>query len=204
MLIRITRYWDDKVLYEVEATDLRSALQQAVSAHADLAGAVLRGAVLRGADLTGADLRDAVLRGADLRGADLRGADLRGADLRDADLRGADLTGADLTGADLRDADLRGADLRGAQNLRLPTGETWDEYLTETVPALLTAGGKSLESFSEHWQCHDWTNCPMAHAFDAPTMEDVPILLRPRAEQFIQFFDANQIPWPLPTKDAKA
>ena len=159
MLIRITRYWDDKVLYEVEATDLRSALQQAVSAHADLAGAVLRGAVLRGADLTGADLRD---------------------------------------------ADLRGADLRGAQNLRLPTGETWDEYLTETVPALLTAGGKSLESFSEHWQCHDWTNCPMAHAFDAPTMEDVPILLRPRAEQFIQFFDANQIPWPLPTKDAKA
>jgi hypothetical protein len=31
-------------------------------------------------------------------------------------------------------------------------------------------------------------------------VDGVPMLLRPRAEQFIQFFDAKQIPWPLPTK----
>src|SRR5258706_15022550 len=90
-------------------------------------------------------------------------------------------------------ANLRGANLGDAENLRLPTGETWDEYLTETVPALLTSGGKSLESFTEHWQCHDWTNCPIAHAFDAPDLSGVPMLLRPRAEQFIQLFDSKQI-----------
>ena len=128
------------------------------------------------------------------------GAHLTDANLRGADLRGADLRGADLTGADLRDANLRDANLTGAKDLRLPTGETWDEYLAVTVPALLTAGGKSLESFAAHWDCHDWNNCPMAHAFDVHEIGQVPILLRPRAEQFIQFFDAKQIPWPLPTK----
>lgn len=125
---------------------------------------------------------------------------IRAALMAGADLRGADLCGANLRGADLRDADLRDADLCGAENLRLPTGETWDEYLTVTVPALLTAGGQSLESFAEHWQCHTWDNCPMAHAFRGASLEDVPVLLRPRAEQFIQFFDANHIPWPLPTR----
>lgn len=67
------------------------------------------------------------------------------------------------------------------------------------MPALLTAGGKSLESFAEHWQCHTWNNCPVAHAFDTRDLSGVPPLLRPRAEQFIQFFDAGLIPWPLPT-----
>lgn len=43
----------------------------------------------------------------------------------------------------------------------------------------------------------------MAHAFDGHDITDVPLLLRPRAEQFIQFFDAGQIPWPLPIKEAK-
>jgi hypothetical protein len=27
------------------------------------------------------------------------------------------------------------------------------------------------------------------------SIDDVPILLRPRADQFIQLFDAKQIPW---------
>jgi len=135
------------------------------------------------------------LRGANLWGANLRGANLGGADLRDANLRDANLVRADL-----RDANLRGANLRGAKNVRLPTGETWDEYLTVTVPALLTAGGKSLESFGPSFTCHSWDNCPIAHAFDVHCVEDVPLLLRPRAEQFIQLFDAKQILWPLPTK----
>lgn len=39
----------------------------------------------------------------------------------------------------------------------------------------------------------------MAHAFDGHDVTAVPLLLRPRAEQFIQFFDAGLIPWPLPT-----
>ena len=84
---------------------------------------------------------------------------------------------------------------------RLPTWETWKEYLTVGVPALLKAGGKSLASFGEHWSCHDWTNCPMAHAFDTDNLDGVPLLLRPRADQFIQFFDAKLIPWPLSVKE---
>ena len=97
-------------------------------------------------------------------------------------------------------ADLSYANLSFADNLRLPTGETWQEYLTETVPALLTAGGKSLGDFAEAFQCHEWTNCPMAFAFGVHNLKNIPILYRPRAEQFIMFFDGKQIPWPLPTK----
>lgn len=42
----------------------------------------------------------------------------------------------------------------------------------------------------------------MAHAFGAHNLSGVPVLLRPRAEQFIQFFDAKLIPWPLPTRES--
>jgi len=178
-----------------EAEGQRADLQGANLQGADLRDAYLRDAYLRGADLQGADLRDAYLQGANLQGADLRDAYLRGADLRDAYLRDAYLQGADLQGANLQGANLRGADLRDAKNLRLPTGETWEQYLAETVPALLTAAGKSLESYKAAWECHSWDNCPMAHAFDVHTLEDVPLLLRPRAEQFVQLFDAKQIPW---------
>jgi hypothetical protein len=135
----------------------------------------------------------AVAKGADLSGANLRFANLSGADLSGANLSGADLSGANLSGANLRFANLSGANLRGAN---LPTGEVWEEYLAEVVPALLTAGGKPLASFTEYWKCHQWTNCPMAHAFDVHELTDVPALLRPRAEQFIQFFDARLIPLP--------
>ena len=133
-------------------------------------------------------------------GADLRYADLAGVNLTGAVLTGAFLTGVNLTGAVLRHAKLTGAVLMGAKNLRLPTGETWEDYLTETVPALLTAGGKELQSFRDHWQCHAWPNCPIAYAFYADELSQVPSLLRSRAIQFIQFFDADLIPWPLPTK----
>ena len=200
------------ILWEGEAGSIKEAVYAALRSGANLRGANLRGADLVGANLVGANLRganlgDANLRGANLRGANLRGADLVGANLRDADLRGANLRDANLRGANLGDANLRGANLRDAnlrdaKNLRLPTGETWAEYLTETVPALLTAGGKSLDSFAPHFACHTWDNCPMAHAFAAPDLSGVPLLLRPRAEQFIQFFDARQIPWPLPTKES--
>jgi hypothetical protein len=36
----------------------------------------------------------------------------------------------------------------------------------------------------------------MHEAFNAETLTDVPTLLRPRVEQFIQFFDAKLIPCP--------
>ena len=79
MLITIKRYWDGKILHEIESTDLRSAVVKLAATDAVLRGADLTDADLRGADLTGAVLTGAVLRGAVLTGADLTGADLRGA-----------------------------------------------------------------------------------------------------------------------------
>lgn len=109
----------------------------------------------------------------------------------------ADSIGALLNSAvrfRLRSANLEGADLRSATVI--DTGETWGQYLAETVPALLTSGGRPLSEVAtaEHWDCHSWCNCPMAAAFDAAGLDGVPILLRPRAEQFIRFFDAKLIP----------
>ncbi len=166
---------------------------------ADLSSADLRGADLRGADLRSADLRGAALRGADLSGADLRSADLSSAALRGADLRGADLSSADLRSADLRGAALSGADLSGAW---LSDGVRWDEYLSDLVPALLVAGGRTLAEVAtpEHWDCHSWNGdtvgCPMAVAFGARGLSDIPALYRGQAERFIQLFDARLIPLP--------
>ena len=163
---------------------------------ANLYGASLYGASLVGASLVGANLDGASLYGANLDGANLDGADLDGANLYGANLYGASLDGASLVGANLYGANLYGANLDGAT--RLTTGETWDEYLRETLPALLTAGGRALAEVAtaEHWDCHNWGNCPMHAAFGAADIGGVPILLRPRAEQFIKFFDSKLIPLP--------
>ena len=175
MLFEIKHRFSNEILFSIETDSWRLAVEAAVKSYADLSYA-------------------------DLSYADLSSANLSYADLSSADLRSADLSYADLSGANLSYANLRGANLKEAKNLVLPTGETWEQYLTETVPALLTAGGKPLESFGEHFQCHDWTNCPMAHAFGVHDLNAIPILFRPRADQFIQLYDAGQIPWPLPTK----
>lgn len=102
---------------------------------------------------------------------------------------------ANLMDANLMGAYLGGADLRGAT---MPGGETWAQYLADVVPALLVAGGHPLAEVATEkaWACHDWANCPMAGAFDAHSVDDVPLLYRPRAQEFIQFFDAHLIPRP--------
>lgn len=89
---------------------------------------------------------------------------------------GDSLTGASLYGANLREA-------------ILPTGETWEEYKGQVIPALLKAGSHIVNK--EAWKCHQWTNCPMAQAFGVNDIENIPLLYKPRAEQFIQFFDAG-------------
>ena len=136
-----------------------------------------------------------------LRSADLRSAYLTGAYLSDAYLTGADLSGANLRGAYLRGANLRGANLSGAKfsdTTVIETGETWAVYLAEVVPALLVAGGRSLADIlaAGAWTCHQWINCPMAEAFGVHDLSKVPALYRPRAYQFIRYFDAGLIPEP--------
>ena len=135
--------------------------------------------------------------------ANLSSANLRFANLSSANLSFADLSSADLSSANLRSANLSFADLSSA-NLsfaNLPTGERWERYLSEVVPALLKAGGKPLEIVcaDEHWNCHGWDNCPMAAAFGVKGASETPLLLQPRVEQFVQLFDAGQIPNPLGT-----
>jgi hypothetical protein len=191
-MIDIKHRYTGAVLTTVDAANLRGAdlsranLRDANLRGADLSCADLSRADLRDADLSDADLSRADLRDADLSDADLSCADLSRANLRDANLRDANLRGANLRDANLRDANLRGADLRGAT---LPTGETWEVYCAEVVPALLIAGGSAVTP--DAWQCHNWSNCLMACAFGAKGLQDVPVLFRPRAEQLIQFFDAG-------------
>ena len=170
---------------------------------ANLRDADLRGANLRGANLRDANLRDAYLGGAYLGGAYLGGADLGGANLRDANLRGANLGGADLGDADLRGANLRGANLRDANLRDADLGDVlWEAYLADVVPALLTAGGKTLAEVAtpETWACHSWRGdgiaCPIATAFDCASLAGVPALYRQQAERFIRFFDNGLVPLP--------
>ena len=120
----------------------------------------------------------------------LSGANLSGANLSGAYLSGAYLSGANLSGANLSDAYLGDA-------TKLPTGETWQQYIEEVVPALCTAGGVEMSKVAESWECHSWNNCPMATAFNIHKEEDAPIMLRPRVRQFVQLFDAKLIPRPV-------
>jgi hypothetical protein len=135
---------------------------------------------------------------ANLSGANLSRANLSGANLSRANLSGANLSRADLSGADLSDANLSGA--------ILPTGEKWEEYIGQTVPALLAAGGRPVEAgwVRESWNCHDWANCPMHAAFNIASEVAGPILHRPRIRQFVQLFDAKLIPCPFPPVEGEA
>lgn len=171
---------------------------------ADLSGAGLHDArLLRAnlyfANLCFADFNGANLSGADLGGADLSFADLVGADLRNANLGGAIILNADLRGADLEDADIGGTDLRGSDlsGARLPNGIRWEEYLAHVVPALLRAGGRTLEEIvtRETWNCHAWSNCPMRVAFGAEDLDGVPALYRREAGLLIQLFDGDALPY---------
>lgn len=188
--ITIKRHSDGAVLYEApDATNMKDAVEAAVRAGANLDGASLEGMVLDHAWLVGASLNNAWLVDASLNNASLNNASLNNARLDGARLDHAKLVGAKLNNARLDHAEFD-------SETRLPTGETWEEYLRETLPALLVSGGRALSEVAtaEHWDCHDWDNCPMHAAFGAGDISDVPILLRPRAEQFIQLFDAGLIP----------
>ena len=76
------------------------------------------------------------------------------------------------------------------------------QYVKETMPALLVAGGKTLAEVAAAWDCHSWDNCPMAMAFSCHHIEEVPILFRPRVAQFVQLFDAKLLPNPCPDAPA--
>jgi hypothetical protein len=157
-------------------------------------GLAVRWAVKERADLSGADLSEA-----DLSEADLSEAALRGVDLSGVDLSGVDLSGANMRGANMREANMREA--KNIDSMVMPDGLTFADYKRDVVPALLTAGGKTLDEIREAgaWDCHEWSNCPMHVAFGvnhASEMVGPFAIYRQRAEEFIQFFDAGLIPAP--------
>jgi len=107
MKFEILSRWDKSVIFtaEIEAGEEASysmklglAVEVAVRARANLAGANLADAYLAGANLAGANLADAYLAGANLAGANLAGAYLAGANLAGANLAGAYLADASLNG----------------------------------------------------------------------------------------------------------
>jgi uncharacterized protein YjbI with pentapeptide repeats len=124
MKIEIKNRWNGSVLFSVEATSMKEAVEVAVKSGSDLSdsdlrgsnlsGSDLKGSDLRGSDLKGSDLSDSDLRGSDLRGSDLRGSDLSGSDLRDSDLRGSDLSDSNLSGSNLSDSNLSDSNLSGS------------------------------------------------------------------------------------------
>ena len=97
MLFEIKHRYSGKMLFSIETTSMKLAVEAAVKAKVSL-----QYANLRSANLQSADLRSANLQYADLQYADLRDADLQYADLRDADLRSADLRYSDLRDANIK------------------------------------------------------------------------------------------------------
>jgi hypothetical protein len=219
MKFEIKHWVSGKLLFECDADSMRLAVEMAVEKKANLYGANLYGANLDGANLTranldGANLTRANLDGANLIRANLTRANLDGANLTRANLYGANLDGANLTranlyganldGANLTRANLDGANLDGANltranldpSTKLDTGETFEVYLRDVLPALCAAGGRPIAEIitAQNWDCYSWDNCPMAEAFRVHSEEHVPPLLRPRVRQFIHLFDAKLIP----------
>jgi hypothetical protein len=127
-------------------------------------------------------------------GAAVRLAVKSGANLSDAYLSGANLSGANLS------------DAKDVPDFTMPDGLLFSEYLRDVVPALLTAGGKTIKEIINGgaWDCHSWDNCPMAMAFGVHRVEDVPPLYRARAQEFVRFFDARMIPAPVIESESAA
>jgi len=77
-------------------------------------------------------------------------------------------------------------------------GMLFSEYLRDVVPALLTAGGKTIEEVvaSGAWDCHSWDNCPMHVALNIRDSSEAPPLLRARVHEFVKLFDGGLIPKP--------
>jgi uncharacterized protein YjbI with pentapeptide repeats len=124
MKIEIKCRFSGSVLFshDCEGNKIRTTLEVAVSACANLDCARLDGAYLASANLAGAYLASANLAGACLAGANLAGANLAGANLAGANLAGANLDGANLAGANLAGANLDGGEILKGQRPILQIG----------------------------------------------------------------------------------
>ena len=72
-------------------------------------------------------------------------------------------------------------------------------YTADRMVSFLTGGGKSLAECcgQEHWQCHEWDNCPTHAAYGASSIDELPEKWRSEAAIFIGLFDAGLLVNPL-------
>ena len=140
------------VLFSCEATTMRDALENAVAARTDLAGANLAGANLRYADLTDANLEGANLEGADLRYADLTGANLAGVNLttiRNDLFTVLDSASAEVPGllSALREGRVDGSSYEGECACLVGTIANVAHVHYEAIPNITPDSGRPIERF---------------------------------------------------------
>ena len=136
---------------------------------------------------------------ANLRGASLVAANLYGAFLYDAVLEGANFEDANKALATIdvpfpsvpgllspqeEDAATDGSDMRDPPEFTMPDGLPFSRYLEEVVPALLTAGGKTVREVVEFsvWAYDSrpypdsprWAATPLGVAFGVSVLREVP------------------------------
>jgi uncharacterized protein YjbI with pentapeptide repeats len=155
--IEIKHRWETgKVLYTAEgASDVCSALGEAVKSRADLSGADLYGADLYGANLYGANLSGADLSGANLSGANLSGANLFGTKGIVPERCNDLLLLLDQPGK-IRAYKLVTADGYGpfTGGIRYVIGETVEVPNASTVPAVQCAPGINVATLP--WCLNNW------------------------------------------------
>jgi hypothetical protein len=219
----VAESWENKTPSPVQIAEILRLHGAWLRGEADGARANLAGANLAGANLAGANLDGAYLARANRRVSGRRESGRRVSGRRESGRRVSGRRESGRRESGRRESGRRESGRResgprvsgrresgrresGGANLdgetRLPAGFAWKLYLSELVPALLTAGGKKLEEVanSETWGCHSWGSegrelaCPIATAFDVHQISDVPILYREQANFFIQVFDAKLVP----------
>jgi hypothetical protein len=75
-----------------------------------------------------------------------------------------------------------------------PIAAKVEKFVATDLTPLLAAGNRLQEALKpEHWECHEWQNCPMAAAFGVRNLEQVPAEWREKAEFFVGQFDCGLI-----------
>jgi hypothetical protein len=110
------------------------------------------------------------------------------ADLRDC----TGLTEVELPNAEY--ADLSGCAALTAEKIKGPLIAKIRAFVNADLISLLSAGGRIEEALKpEHWECHEWQNCPMAAAFGVVNLDQIPSKWRDKAEFFARQFDCGLI-----------
>jgi hypothetical protein len=78
--------------------------------------------------------------------------------------------------------------------IKTPITAKVQRFIASDLVPLLAAGGRLDEALNpQHWECHEWQNCPMAAAFGVTCLERVPSVWREKAEFFVRQFDCGLI-----------